>query len=608
MLSLGISCFYHDSAIALADDKEILFAAQEERFSRIKGDSGFPELALKSLLETCNISLDDITHVSYYEDPALKRNRILKIFSSNFPKNLSQIQNFIETYDTDRFFPLNKIESIFSKNVTVYKHHETHAASTFFPSPFESAAVLVMDGVGEWSTSSIFSASRNSPFLELKDEEKFPDSLGLFYATFTAYAGFKVNSGEYKFMGLAPYGTPKYANILRDSVISYNENGKIKLNMKYFGHTQKLTMWNKKMESLLGFSPREAESRIRQFDCDLASSTQLVLEEVYIRKARHALKITGEKNLCLAGGVALNCVANGKLREVLPIENIFVQPASGDAGGALGAALLRVAKEQANGQAPYFDMKNSFLGNKYSDEAIEKVLKENELVYEKLDSADLSRKCAQLLASGNSLGWFSGRMEFGPRALGARSIIASATSPDMQSRLNLQIKKRESFRPFAPLVLLDQVHEWFDWPKGSESKYMLFTAKVKETLNSHTESIEKTDTTELDLIELVNKVRSKIPAVTHVDMSARLQTVSDKNPFHSVLSDYYDLTSTPVLVNTSFNVRNEPIVESPWDAIRCFMTTDLDTLVLSKFLVEKNLQNPNKLNEWKGNTFTGDLD
>jgi carbamoyltransferase len=608
MLSLGISCFYHDSAIALVDENEILFAAQEERYSRVKGDSGFPARALESLLDTCKISLDDITHVSYYEDPALKRNRILRTFTLNFPRNLSQIQNFIETYDTDRFFPLKKLESIFSKDVTVYKHHETHAASTFFPSPFESAAVLVMDGVGEWSTSSIFNASRNNPFLVLKEEEQFPDSLGLFYATFTAYAGFKVNSGEYKFMGLAPYGKPKYANLLRDHLISYDDNGKIKLNMEYFGYTQKLTMWNKKMESLLGFSPREAESRIRQFDCDLASSTQLVLEEVYIRKVRHALKITGETNLCLAGGVALNCVANGKLRDVLPIENIFVQPASGDAGGALGAALLRAAEEQKDKKATFFDMKHSFLGNQYSDDSIERVLKENNLVYEKLDLRELSKKCAELLASDKSLGWFSGRMEFGPRALGARSIIASATSPNMQSRLNLQIKKRESFRPFAPIVLLDKVHEWFEWPQNSDSKYMLFTAKVKDDQRTTTENPETMEENNIDLIELVNKVRSKIPAVTHVDMSARLQTISDANPMYSLLNDYYQLSSIPVLVNTSFNVRNEPIVESPWDAIRCFMTTDLDALTLGNFLLKKSSQDRSNMNEWKDNQFAGELD
>lgn len=608
MLSLGISCFYHDSAIALVDENEILFAAQEERYSRIKGDSGFPTRALNSLLDTCNISLEDITHVSYYEDPALKRNRILKTFTSNFPRNLSQIQNFIETYDTDRFFPLKKLESIFSKEVTVYRHHETHAASTFFPSPFESAAVLVMDGVGEWSTSSIFTASRNNPFLVLKEEEQFPDSLGLFYATFTAYAGFKVNSGEYKFMGLAPYGKPKYANLLRDHLISYDDNGKIKLNMEYFGYTQKLTMWNKKMQLLLGFSPREAESRIRQFDCDLASSTQLVLEEVYVRKARHALKITGEKNLCLAGGVALNCVANGKLRDVLSIENVFIQPASGDAGGALGVALLRAAEEQRGKKAPFFDMKHSFLGNQYSDDSIERILKEHNLVYEKLDLKELSKKCAKLLASDKSLGWFSGRMEFGPRALGARSIIASATSPNMQSRLNLQIKKRESFRPFAPIVLEGKVQEWFDWPNGSKSKYMLFTANVNKAQLTPVAQNEISEESDVDLIEIVNKTRSRIPAVTHVDMSARLQTIGADNPLHQLLNEYHKIISIPILVNTSFNVRNEPIVESPWDAIRCFMTTEIDALALGSFLIEKNKQEMDLLTNWLHHEFIGQPD
>lgn len=608
MLSLGISSYYHDSAIALANEKEILYAAQEERFSRIKGDSRFPTLALKSLLETCNISIEDITHVSYYEDPTLKRSRILKTFTKNFPRNLSQIQNFIETFDGDRFSPIKKIENIFSKEVKVFKHHETHAASTFFPSPFESAAVLVMDGVGEWSTSSIFSASRRSPFLELREEEIFPNSLGLFYATMTAYAGFKVNSGEYKFMGLAPYGKPKYADLMRDKIIRFDGTGKIDLNMEYFGYTQKLTMWNKKLESLIGFSPREAESRIRQLDCDLASSTQLILEEVYLLKAKHAIAITGENKLCLAGGVALNCVANGKLREILPIENIYIQPASGDAGGALGAALLRVAQEHKNTSAPLFDMQHSFLGNEYSDSEIEKVLNENNLLYEKLEASELSKKCAELLALDKSIGWFYGRMEFGPRALGGRSIIANATSPYMQSRLNLQIKKRESFRPFAPLVLEDKVQDWFDWPKGSKSKYMLFTANVN---HSQLIPFEKSDAnvgSDLDLIEIVNQLRSKIPAVTHVDNSARLQTIGADNPLHQLLIEFEKITSIPVLVNTSFNVRNEPIVESAWDAIRCFMTTDIDALVLNGFLVEKNRQTQDSLTQWKYSQYSGDLD
>ena len=608
MLSLGISSFYHDSAIALVNDKEILFAAQEERFSRIKGDSGFPALALKSLLKTCNISIGDITHVSYYEDPALKRNRILKTFSKNFPKNLSQIQNFIETFDGDRFSPIKKIESIFSKEVKVFKHHETHAASTFFPSPFESAAILVMDGVGEWSTSSIFSASRKSPFLEMREEETFPNSLGLFYATMTAYAGFKVNSGEYKFMGLAPYGKPKYADLMRDKIIRFDATGNIDLNMEYFGYTQKLTMWSKKLESLLGFSPREAESRIRQLDCDLASSTQLILEEVYLLKARNALAITGEKNLCLAGGVALNCVANGKLRDILPIENIYIQPASGDAGGALGAALMRVVQERKEKTAPLFNMQHSFLGNAYSDSEIENVLKENDLRYEKLDAHALSKKCAELLASDRSIGWFSGRMEFGPRALGGRSIIANATSPYMQSRLNLQIKKRESFRPFAPIVLEDKVQDWFDWPKGSKSKYMLFTANVNKAQLTPVEDNEINEDADVDLIEIVNQARSSIPAVTHVDNSARLQTIGTDNPLYQLLVDFERITSIPVLVNTSFNVRNEPIVESPWDAIRCFLTTDIDALILESFFIQKSKQKANSLNNWTDSQYNGVLD
>jgi carbamoyltransferase len=608
MLSLGISSFYHDSAIALANDKEILFAAQEERFSRIKGDSGFPALALKSLLKTCNISIEDITHVSYYEDPALKRNRILKTFSKNFPRNLSQIQNFIETFDGDRFSPINKIESIFSKEVKVFKHHETHAASTFFPSPFESAAVLVMDGVGEWSTSSIFSASRKSPFLEMHEEETFPNSLGLFYATMTAYAGFKVNSGEYKFMGLAPYGKPKYADLMRDKIIRFDATGKIDLNMEYFGYTQKLTMWSKKLESLLGFSRREAESRIRQLDCDLASSTQLILEEVYLLKARNALGITGEKNLCLAGGVALNCVANGKLRDILPIENIYIQPASGDAGGALGAALMRVAQEQKEKTVPLFNMQHSFLGNEYSDSEIEKVLKENDLRYEKLEVHELSKKCAELLASDKSIGWFSGRMEFGPRALGGRSIIANATSPNMQSRLNLQIKKRESFRPFAPIVLEDKVQDWFEWPKDSKSEYMLFTANVSKSQLKPLENNASNHDAEVDLIKIVNQARSRIPAVTHVDNSARLQTIGADNPLHQLLVEFEKITSIPVLVNTSFNVRNEPIVESPWDAIRCFLTTDIDVLVVGPYIIEKGNQHPNTLRAWLDNSYAGEMD
>ena len=608
MLSLGISSFYHDSAVAIADENRILFAAQEERFTRVKGDSGFPEQALRQLLSSLDINIRDITHVSYYEDPRLKRKRILKTFASNFPGNIPQIGNFIETYDSNRFFPLSQLEKKFDKEIRVFKHHESHAASTFFPSPFESAAVLVMDGVGEWSTSSIFSAKRNKPFLSIRHEERFPDSLGLFYATLTSYSGFKVNSGEYKFMGLAPYGEAKYVDLIRKHLIHSNDKGEIKLNKDYFGFTKRLTMWNPKMEGLFGFGARAAESDIRKFDCDLAKSTQVVLEEIVIAKSMYALKLTGEKNLCLAGGVALNCVANGKLLNILPIENIFIQPASGDAGGALGASLYRVALEKKESDSTYFDLQQGFLGNSYSDSQVEDALIENKLIYSKLAPERHSVECAQMLSADKSIGWFSGRMEFGPRALGGRSILASATSPSMQSRLNLQIKKRESFRPFAPIVLKDQVHHWFEWPEGSESKFMLFTAQVNQNQIIPAQGVSNANESGLDLISIVNEVRSTIPAITHVDLSARLQTINEENPLYRLLRNYFDLTGVPVLVNTSFNVRNEPIVESPQDAIRCFMTTDIDAPAIGSFIVKKEDQDNETILRWKESAFIGELD
>ena len=608
MLSLGISSFYHDSAVAISDENRILFAAQEERFSRVKGDSGFPEKSLNQLLMSLNITIGDITHVSYYEDPVLKRQRILKTFSGNFPNNLAQIGNFLETYNSERFFPISHLKKRFNQPINFFKHHESHAASSFFPSPFESAAVLVMDGVGEWSTASIFSANRNSPFLSLRHEERFPDSLGLFYATLTAYSGFKVNSGEYKFMGLAPYGEAKYVDLIRKQLIHSNENGEIKLNMEYFGFTKLLTMWSPKLERLFGFGPRAAESEIRKFDCDLAKSTQVVLEEIVMAKARYALKLTGEKNLCLAGGVALNCVANGKLLNLLPVENIYIQPASGDAGGALGASLLRVALEQKNLNAPYFDLNQGFLGNSYTNAEIESELTKSNLIFTNFSIENFAIECARILSADKSIGWFSGKMEFGPRALGGRSILASATSPNMQSRLNLQIKKRESFRPFAPIVLKEEVHRWFNWPEGSESKYMLFTAQVHENQIVPEQSSSDNKESELNLISIVNKIRSTIPAITHVDNSARLQTIDEENPLFLLLKNYFQITGVPVLVNTSFNVRNEPIVESPQDAIRCFMTTDIDVLAIGSFIVRKEDQTKETIMHWQQKAFIGELD
>jgi len=608
MLSLGLSCFYHDSAIALVDDKEILFAAQEERFSRIKGDSSFPSLALSGMLKQCQISLEEISHVTYYEDPALKRERIAKTFVANFPSNYAQLANFARNFESERYFPTRSIEKMFGKSITSYFHHESHAASTFFPSPFDSSAVLVVDGVGEWATASIFLANREKPFLRLIEEERFPDSLGLFYATMTSFAGFKVNSGEYKFMGLAPYGKPRYVSLLKEKLIKFDEAGRIELNMEYFGYTKKLTMWSRKLSQLLGVEPRLPESHIRPFDCDLAKSTQVLLQEIYVKKSLHALKITNQKNLCIAGGVALNCVANGKLAEFIPIQNLFVQPASGDAGGALGAALLRSANENVALRSPYFNMKGAFLGTSFTETEVEQALLESRLKFRKLQKAELETVVAQFLDKNFSVGWFSGRMEFGPRALGARSILASAKSPEMQSRLNIQIKKRESFRPFAPIVLKEYAHDWFNWPKNTESSFMLFTAEVNEKHRCNTNIQLDSDDKDIDLINIVNIPKSSIPAVTHVDMSARLQTVTHDNPIYGLLEKYFDLSGIPVLVNTSFNVRNEPIVQTPTDAIRCFMTTDIDILAIEGFLVQKDGQSESTIEFWKEKEFIGELD
>jgi carbamoyltransferase len=592
---LGISCFYHDSAVALVNDKEILFAAQEERFSRKKGDSNFPDLALSAMFDECKVSLEDITHVSYYEDPNLKLDRIAKTFLWGFPKNSRQIANFVRHFRRERYFPIQYIESKLGKKVRIHKHHESHAASTFLTSPFNSSAVLVIDGVGEWASTSIFLAKRDHPRLELIKEETFPNSLGLFYATLTSYAGFKVNSGEYKFMGLAPYGSPKYVELLRRNLIHSDDDGNVKLNMKFFGFTRNLTMWSERMISLFGFNPRDPEARIRQFDCDLARSTQQVLEEIYVKKARHALEITKQENLCLAGGVALNCVANGKLRQVLPIENIFVVPAAGDAGGALGAALLTVVQENPNSRFNLFNLKGAFLGTSYSDGEIETALNEAGLRFKKLSSQELEISVAKML--------------FQEKSVGARSIIASAVSPNMQSRLNLQIKKRESFRPFAPMILAEQAHDWFNWPKGANSNFMLFTADVADKKRvSNNKASANSYNGDIDLTKIVNMPRSKIPAVTHVDMSARLQTISSENPIHGLLCEYFKISGVPVLVNTSFNVRNEPIVESPTDAIRCFMTTDIDILVLGTYLVLKIDQANATLKLWENSKYVGELD
>jgi carbamoyltransferase len=586
-LSLGISSYFHDSAVAIVRNGEILGAVQEERFSRIKGDSSFPTLSIYKLLATTGVTLDEITNVGYYEIPHHKLNRITTTLGENFPKSFWNALKFMRDFRQNSLFPEKDIKKVFNRDIEVlyFPHHMSHAASAYFPSTFSEAAILTVDGVGEWATTGIHLGRENQ--LTSVKEIHFPDSVGLLYATFTSFCGFKVNSGEYKLMGLAPYGRPKYQKAIEENIVELFEDGSIKLNMKYFGFLDRMKMYNeKKFEELFQGKARVPESDITQRECDIASSIQKVIEKIIVRQARYALEVTGSKNLCMAGGVALNCVANAKILEYIEPSNIFIQPAAGDAGGALGAAFM--ANLDSRAEKKRISSFGSFLGTEISSSDLNSTIEAFQLEAMEYESEiELSRRVSELLASGEVIGWVKGRMEFGPRALGARSILADARNPQMQKILNLKIKKRESFRPFAPVVLLDKVHDWFEWPKATETPYMLFTAPVKEELReTHFNGTENFH----NLNEWISEKRSKIPATTHLDFSARIQTVDVGNPLYELLTEFYALTGCPVLVNTSFNVRNEPIVESAEDAIRCFLTTDMDSLVIGSFLIEKTKQ------------------
>jgi len=582
---LGISCFYHDSAAALIKDGEIIAAAQEERFTRKKHDFGFPVNAVKYCLEEGKIGSKDLSFVAFYDKPLLKLERILLTYLSYAPLGFKSFSKAIPLWLKERLWmgPLIAEKLDYKGKILFTEHHESHAASAFYPSPFKEAAILTMDGVGEWATASFGVGKGND--LDLQYEIKFPHSLGLLYSAFTYYAGFKVNSAEYKVMGLAPYGEPKYVDLILRELIDLKEDGSFKLNMKYFNYCAGLTMTNKRFDRLFGGPPRRPETKITQKEMDLAKSIQAATEEVMLRVARHAHKITGQKNLCLAGGVALNCVGNGRiLREGL-FEKVWIQPAAGDAGSALGAALRiwykylgnnRIAKEDKGVQ------KGSYLGPEYSDAYVEGYLKKNNIPYKKYAKEDLLKKTVEAITDEKVIGWFQGRMEFGPRALGARSIIGDARSSQMQSRINLKIKFRESFRPFAPTVLAEKAQDYFDI--NCESPYMLLVAPVKHTRqpNKEPEGFEK-----------LKIVRSEIPAVTHVDNSARVQTVSEdsKNSiYYDLLKELHSETGCPVIINTSFNVRGEPIVCTPEDAYRCFMHTDMDYLVIGSFILDKKEQ------------------
>jgi len=591
---LGISAYYHDSAAALVSDGKITAAAQEERFTRKKHDAAFPGNAIAYCLAEAGVTLRDVSQVVYYEKPFIKFERLLETYLSYAPGGLTSFVTAMPVWIKEKLF----LKSVLRKELASLancrtselpqllftEHHLAHAASAFYPGPFVKAGVLCMDGVGEWATTSVWMGEGNT--LSPRWQIDFPHSLGLLYSACTYFTGFKVNSGEYKLMGLAPYGQPKYFDLMMDKLIDVKDDGTFRMNMKYFNYATGLTMTSRAFEDLFDGPPRRPEQKLTQRDMDIACSVQRVTEEIIMRLARTVRKELDVNNLCLAGGVALNCVANGRLLREKVIDDIWVQPASGDAGGALGAALAvwhqyHNAPRSVDGND---SMRGTYLGPSFSDREIEACLDKFSATYQRYDDeALLLRKTAEIVAEGNVVGWFQGRMEFGPRALGNRSILGDPRNPQMQSRMNLKIKFRESFRPFAPSVLRERLSDYFD--TDHESPYMLLTAPVKDSLRTPL----KEDQATLVGLDRIRAPRSVIPAVTHVDFSARIQTVTkEKNPlYYDLIRQFEARTGCPVLVNTSFNVRGEPIVRSPEDAYRCFMRTEMDYLVMGNYLLAK---------------------
>jgi carbamoyltransferase len=584
---LGISAYYHDSAAALLRDGEIVAAAQEERFTRKKHDPGFPARAVEFALQQAGITAKDLDFVAFYDKPILKFHRLLETYLAFAPSGLASFKRMVPVWLGDKLHMRGLLTRSLGqkpKNRYVFpEHHESHAASAFYPSPFEAAAVLTMDGVGEWATTSLGVGEGNK--LRLLQEIRFPHSLGLLYSAFTYYCGFKVNSGEYKLMGLAPYGEPRFAKQIREHLIDVREDGSYRLDLSYFNYCQGLTMTSPKFDALFGMPPRKSESQLEQVHMDLAASIQQVTEEVMLKTARHAHKVTGKKNLCLAGGVALNCVGNGVILREGPFEKIWIQPAAGDAGGALGAAQLvwhnLLGKPRT--VKPTDSQRGSLLGPRYESKDIKAFLDAQGVVYEEHQTEDaLADRVAQLIEQENVIGWFQGPMEFGPRALGSRSIIGDARSPKMQSVMNLKIKFRESFRPFAPIVLRERASEYFDIAPQHDSPYMLIVAPVRQDKRKPVEAGAKG-------LDKLKQLRSVVPAVTHVDFSARLQTVDgERNPrLARLMRRFEERTGCPVLINTSFNVRGEPIVCTPQDALRCCLGTEMDVLVLENFVIRR---------------------
>jgi len=597
MYILGVSALYHDSAACLLKDGEIIAAAQEERFTRKKHDAGFPSNAIRYCLKEAGIAAKDIDNVVFYEKPFVKFERLLETYLAFAPKGFRSFAKAMPVWIKDKLFQKSALIKEFRSTIDddvnwrelllFSEHHLSHAASAFYPSPFESAAVLTLDGVGEWTTTSLaIGKGRN---LNVVKEIHFPHSLGLLYSAFTYYTGFRVNSGEYKVMGLAPYGEPRYADLIREKLITVADDGSFQLDMSYFDYATGLTMTNKKFDALFGGPPRTSETELTQREMDLAASVQKVTEDIVLELARGIAKETGERNLCLAGGVALNCVANGILFREKIFDNIWIQPAAGDAGGALGAALStwylhhnreRLASTQRDA------MKGAYLGPEFTDKEIEAELTACGAKFKKLSEAEMIEEVASALADEKAVGWMQGRMEFGPRALGGRSIIADPRSPMMQKQLNLQVKYRESFRPFAPSVLREDVGEWFE--HEADSPYMLLVADVQS--DKRRAMTEEEDA--LFGIDKLNVPRSSVPAITHVDYSARIQTVhADTNPkYHAVISKFKEKTGCPLVVNTSFNVRGEPIICTPTDAFKCFMGTEMDVLAVGNYVLYKEQQ------------------
>ena len=610
---LGISSHYHDSAASIVANGNIVAAAQEERFTRIKHDPSFPIQAIEYCLDEAGICLEDLCQIVYYEKPYLKFDRLLETYLGFAPLGLRSFVNAMPNWLREKLHLSREIKKNlpgeWNNRIVFVSHHESHAASAFFPSPFDEAAILTMDGVGEWDTATIGEGSANR--IEILRSLQFPDSLGLLYSAFTYFAGFKVNSGEYKLMGLAPYGKPIYKEIILDKLLNLKSDGSFTMNMDYFAYCHGLTMTTEKFSKLFGGPPRKSESQITEREMNLASSIQAVTEEIVLRMASYARDLTGKKNLCLSGGVALNCVANGKLLDSGLFDRIWVQPASGDAGGALGCALFSHYQLLNQDRIPEEtdSMRGSYLGPAFGEETIREFLDEEKAPYHFYENEDeLLNFTAQKIADENIIGWFDGRMEFGPRALGNRSILGDARSEKMQVKMNVSIKFRESFRPFAPSVIKERVKDYFKME--TESPYMLIVAPVKEDIRRKPNQEEVQSMKSENLLERVAICRSTVPAITHIDYSARVQTVSEarNERYYRLIKRLETITGCGLVVNTSFNIRGEPIVCTPQDAYRCFLCTDMDILVLGNFILVKEEQPIESLKEKEKYIASFDLD